>query len=468
MNYDYHARDMIEQEILGSIMFHSKFMSLEEMKSLVLTKHNLDNPDYFATKMNQDIFTAVLKCWENDVSSTVELLMTFRTTNTSSEEDYFFLNVSSYATRFMGTIEVFENTLSVFKDYVIIDFWNKKANDILNNNWDAREVTLVGDNITSEYNLIKNRLKNSANLESSRDIISEAVLQRQKALSGEMLYIPTGIHQLDNKIKGWWPKEFSVIGARPSMGKSAVMIACAVHSGINCKIPTAFFSLEMDKIRLMNHIIAARLKIPYEDIKLNKVTDEQFAKILEYYEWFDKHSQLKIIDFFDVQNLNDILSILSTKQFKVAFVDYLQLVKIDKKVSRPGNREQEIAEISRALKLSTGMNDLALIAGAQLSRSVDTRGNGGRPQLSDLRESGAIEQDADNVYFPYRPAYYEEVANPNTDIPLWRKGNFEMRGAKGRDTGTVSVEFNLDLVTYKFREGMLHAEPPPEFSVGNG
>jgi replicative DNA helicase len=215
----------------------------------------------------------------------------------------------------------------------------------------------------------------------------------------------------------------------------------------------------------MNHIISAKTGISYKAMKEHSTTDQEFEVIEQWYDWFEIESNLKIYDIHECQTLDEILYFIPGNE--IVFIDYLQLVKLVKTTKKKDFvREQDVAEISRSFKLAALQHQIPLVIGAQLNRDVDKR-PGHIPVLGDLRESGSIEQDADNVYFPVRPSYYDEIANPDAVIPYWQKGHFTMRGAKGRDTGTDNLKFHMDMLTYKFTDGHLHTAPEPEFNVGN-
>lgn len=474
INYDPQKRDLLEQKILGTIITNAEYSAnYKDLEYLITVKHGIDNPDYFYSKINKAIFQGMLRCWENEVSPTLLLLMNFRPEEyqNSLENE---INYKAYDDAVImcsikaGNAVTFDFEIFILKQYIIQDYWNSTAYDVLNSSWDNRDILMVAENIIDGHNLLFEKLtKNFKKDGSGVTVMERAKKEYQDTKAGLITWIPTGIPQYDWKRKGLRNGELTIVAARPSMGKSAVMTAVAKHASLREHKLVCLFSLEVPKQQIMNHIIAAETGFNYEDIKDYNLSEENFAIVLQWYEYFASTCKLKIYDINDARTPNEINDIVKQVEPEFVVVDYLQLCKLDKSISsnRNGNREQEVSEISRSFKLMATEYNIPVMAGAQLSRKVDERPTR-RAMLSDLRESGSIEQDADNVWFPFRQAYYDEVNNPTITIPLWQKGNFDMHQAKGRDGGTGHYEFNLDLVTYRFRDGRLDSEPTLEYDFG--
>lgn len=252
--------------------------------------------------------------------------------------------------------------------------------------------------------------------------VSEVSVKPQEALLGTMINsqivkgmqiyksevkagIETPIRQLTQKCGGWRDGELIIIAARPGMGKTSLAIAYGLYAAKK-KIPTAFFSLEMSKEQLTNRIISMEAKIDSEKFTVHGLSEEDGRKA------FETENYLKSIPFYidDTGTVTIENFQIKAKKFaakygvKFIIVDYLQLMSGGGNFK--GNKEQEISKISRGLKLVAKDLNIPVIALAQLSRAVETRGGSKRPMLSDLRDSGAIEQDADVVQFIYRPEYY--------------------------------------------------------------
>tara|TARA_B100001250_G_scaffold413453_1_gene447663 strand:- start:242 stop:1690 length:1449 start_codon:yes stop_codon:yes gene_type:complete len=218
--------------------------------------------------------------------------------------------------------------------------------------------------------------------------------------------IPSGFDEIDNVTSGWQNSELIIIAARPGMGKTAFVLSMARNIAVDHQIPVAVFSLEMSSLQLITRLMTAETGLNQQKLRTGD---------LDKWEWEILHNKIKNIEKADIY-IDDTpaLSVFDLRAkcrrlqsehgIKLIIVDYLQLMTTrDKK----GNREQEISHISRSLKGIAKELNVPVIALSQLSRAVETRGgNDKRPVLSDLRESGAIEQDADIVSFIYRPEYY--------------------------------------------------------------
>jgi len=269
------------------------------------------------------------------------------------------------------------------------------------------------------------------------DIVSEAYEQV------EMLYeagsdisgIPTGFIDFDKCSSGLHNSDMVVIAARPGMGKTAFALGMAKNIAMKEKIPIAVFSLEMSKQQIAQRLMSAQSGIDLQNLRNGKLQDNEWAKLARAIE---KLAECKIyVDdsaFLTVMDLRSRARMMaSTYGIKMIIVDYLQLMQSTSNYR--GNKVQEITEISQNLKGIAKELNIPVIALSQLSREVEKRDKK-RPQLSDLRESGSIEQDADMVVFIYRDEYYDEQSS--------EKGKAELIIAKHRNgpTGKVSLQFN--------------------------
>ena len=270
----------------------------------------------------------------------------------------------------------------------------------------------------------------------------EAAASRTSGLSG----LESGFHDLDKKTSGWQNSDLVIIAARPAMGKTAFVLSMAKNMAVNYRYPVAFFSLEMSNLQLVNRLIANTCEIESDKIRSGQ---------LQRHEW--ERLDRKVKELFDAPlYIDDTPSLsvfeLRTKarrlvrehQVKIIFIDYLQLMNASG--MSYGNRQEEVSTISRSLKGLAKELDIPIIALSQLNRSVETRigeqkgDQNRRPQLSDLRESGAIEQDADMVCFIHRPEYYKIYTDENgNDI----RGQAEIIIAKHRNgaVGDIRLRF---------------------------
>lgn len=244
---------------------------------------------------------------------------------------------------------------------------------------------------------------------SMQGLVAEAIKQIETArnkpdgLSG----VPSGFSELDRLTSGWQNSDLIVLAARPGMGKTAFVLSMARNIAVDYQKPVAFFSLEMSAVQLITRLISSETELEAEKLKKGRLQD---------YEWQQLHTKIgKLIDAPLFIDDTPALSIFELKakcrrlksqyDIQVVFIDYLQLMVGTGDAK--GNREQEISNISRSLKSMAKELNIPVIAISQLSRAVETRGGNKRPLLSDLRESGAIEQDADMVIFIYRAEYYK-------------------------------------------------------------
>lgn len=242
------------------------------------------------------------------------------------------------------------------------------------------------------------------------DIILNLNFSRDKAQSGELLGFNTGFEELNNTLAGWCKPDFVVIAARPGMGKTAFMLSTIYHLSIVNKIPTAIFSLEMSSEQLVERLESITSMIPLKRLRMNLMNDDERKVLLKS---DDKIllSPLHIEDTggISISQLRAKATIMKQKYgIKAVFIDYLQLMSGQGRNNQ--NREQEVSTISRSLKALAKELEVPIIALSQLSRRVEERADK-MPQLSDLRESGSIEQDADAVIMLMRPNYYD-MTNP--------------------------------------------------------
>lgn len=258
--------------------------------------------------------------------------------------------------------------------------------------------------------------------------------------------VETGFKDLDKITHGFHAGAFIVIAARPAMGKTAFALNIAQHAAYKSELPVALFSLEMDAGALIKRIVCSVGEIKGDDMKSGDVMKKDANK---YYAAADKTKNCNLyIDDSGGITINDIAAKcrqLKSRHggIKMIVVDYLQLII---GTGRGGeNRQQEVSDISRRLKALARELEVPVIALSQLSRSVESRTDK-RPMLSDLRESGAIEQDADMVTFIYREGYYEKIEKTDGEPAGEDNGLTDIIIAKHRNgpTGTVSLVFQKD------------------------
>ncbi len=254
------------------------------------------------------------------------------------------------------------------------------------------------------FDLIQNR--GSSEVASIKDVVLQSLesIEAASKNKGSVTGIATGFYDLDYKTTGLQPSDLILVAARPSMGKTAFVLNIAEYVAVRSHITTAVFSLEMSKNQLVNRLLSMNSRVDSQSIRTGNLQDEEWARLMESARVIGESSL--IIDDTPGISVAELRS--KCRKFKLenqlglVIIDYLQLMTGGRKSE---SRQQEISEISRSLKALAREIQCPVIALSQLSRAVEQRPDK-RPMLSDLRESGAIEQDADVVMFIYRDEYY--------------------------------------------------------------
>lgn len=303
----------------------------------------------------------------------------------------------------------------------------------------------------AEGNIKKETLPIKPILKEAVRLIEEAS-KREDGLSG----VPSGFTALDRMTSGWQKTDLVIVAARPAMGKTAFVLSMARNMAVEHQKPVAVFSLEMSSVQLVNRLLAAETELGSEKIKNGHLMD---------WEWEQFNRKLNVLE--DAPLFVDDTPALSIFEFRakcrrlkmqhdigVVIVDYLQLMTAGD--AGRGSREQEVSMISRSLKAIAKELDIPILALSQLNRSVESR-EGKRPQLSDLRESGAIEQDADMVLFIHRPEYYGITEDEDGNSLI---GVAEIIIAKHRNgsVGDVRLAFKKQQVKFMDLETVIPEE----------
>ena len=284
----------------------------------------------------------------------------------------------------------------------------KVTEEIANTCYLAKERVddIMEDTEKKVFNLLQKRT--SGDFVPIKDVVLNALdkIELASKNKGNVTGIPTGFVDLDYKTSGMQPSDLVLIAARPSMGKTAFVLNIAQHMAFKNDVTVAIFSLEMSKEQLVNRLFSLESKVDSQSIRTGNLSDEDWAKLIEGAGIIGKSNL--IIDDTPGISVTELRS--KCRKYKlehnlgVIIIDYLQLMTGNKKTD---SRQQEISDISRSLKEVARELNVPVIALSQLSRAVEQRPDH-RPMLSDLRESGAIEQDADVVMFIYRDDYYNK------------------------------------------------------------
>jgi len=343
----------------------------------------------------------------------------------------------------------------------------KISNEIIEEAYDeTTDVFDLLDHAESKlYEVTQGNIKRSS--ETAQSLVIQAKkkieeISNKEGLSG----IPCGFTKVDALTSGWQPSDLIIVAARPGMGKTAMTLTMARNMAVEQNIPVAFFSLEMSSVQLITRLISSETGLSSEKLRTGKLEKHEWEQLNVKVKGLEK-APLYIDDtpslsIFDLRAKARRLA--SQYGIKMIMIDYLQLMTAATN-NKGGNREQEISTISRNLKALAKELSVPVIALSQLSRAVETRGGSKRPLLSDLRESGAIEQDADIVSFIYRPEYYKiEEWDDEERSPT--EGQAEFIVAKHRNGGLDNIRLkfighlgkfdNLDDFTtpYQFESSM--------------
>lgn len=300
--------------------------------------------------------------------------------------------------------------------------------------------TVSAGNIRKEYSPLSDVIK-----ESMQNI--DAARKNTDGVSG----VATGFAALDRVTSGWQKSDMIVIAARPGMGKTAFVLSMARNMAIDFEIPVAIFSLEMASVQLVNRLISGESGIRTDKLRRGNLEDHEYTQL------FERTKKLAVAPIYidDTPSLSVFELRAKARRMKqkhgieCIIIDYLQLMTASSDGS--GNRVQEISMISRTIKTIAKELDIPILALSQLSRAVETRGGDKKPMLSDLRESGAIEQDADIVSFIYRPEYYglEQDENGNSTAGI---GQVIIAKHRNGALDTISLKFIKDFAKFENME----------------
>ena len=309
----------------------------------------------------------------------------------------------------------------------------KTANEIIESGYDPTEdVEDIMENAEKKiFNIMQN--KNQKGYTPIKDVLVESFTELEELYNRKqhITGVPTGFTELDYKTAGLHGSDLILIAARPAMGKSAFALNIATNAAIKAKVPTVIFSLEMSKEQMVNRIMCSEAMVDSNKVRTGKLEEEDWVKLAGTIGTLSE-AEIYIDDTPGISVMEiraKCRKLKLEKNIGLVVIDYLQLIQGSNK--RNSSREQEISEISRSLKILAKEIGVPVVALSQLSRAVEQRPDH-RPMLSDLRESGAIEQDADIVMFLYRDDYYNQESE--------KKDIAEVIIAKHRGGSTGTVE----------------------------
>lgn len=422
----------LEEAVLGAMMIDKK--GIDDVIDIL-------HPDTFYDKKHQEIYAAIYALFQN--SEPIDLTTVSHKLTTEGKLEIaggnFYLIQLTQKVASSAHIE--------FHSRIILQKYIQRrlitiSSEIIENAYDETTdvFDLLDDAEGKLFEVTQGNLKKGA--EDAETLVQKAITKIQEISNQEgMSGMATGFSKLDALTSGWQPSDLIIIAARPGMGKTAFVISMAKNMAIDFNQPVALFSLEMSSVQLITRMISSETGLTSEKLRKGN---------LEPHEWEQLNVKVKklsdapiFIDDTPALSIFDLRAkarrLVSQHGVKILVIDYLQLMTAG---GAGGNREQEISMISRNLKALAKELNIPVIALSQLSRAVETRGGSKRPLLSDLRESGAIEQDADIVSFIFRPEYYGMTEWDDDDhTPCEGQGEFIV--AKHRNGGLDNIRLKF-------------------------
>lgn len=389
----------LEEVVLGAMMIDKK--GVDEVIDIL-------NAEVFYKESHQHIFEAIHILFEN--SEPVDLLTVSAQLKKNAKLEAaggeFYLVQLTQKVSSSAHIEF--HARIILQKYIqrsLIKISNEIIEDSYNETTDVFDLL---DNAEAKlYEITQGNIKRSS--ETAQNLVIQAKKKIEEIANREGLSgIPSGFNKVDKLTSGWQPSDLIIIAARPGMGKTALTLSMARNIAVEHNIPVAFFSLEMSSVQLITRLISSETGLSSEKLRTGNLEKHEWEQLNVKVKGLEKAplfiDDTPSLSIFDLRAKARRLS--SQHGIQLIIVDYLQLMTAGGS-QKGGNREQEISTISRNLKALAKELNVPVIALSQLSRAVETRGGSKRPLLSDLRESGAIEQDADIVSFIYRPEYYK-------------------------------------------------------------
>ena len=411
-----------EQSVLGCMLLD---------KESVATATDFLNSDDFYADAHKEIFDSMVEIYDRgepvDLVTVTEQLRQRGTLEAVGGVAY--LSDLSMAVPSTANIKYY---VDIVEEKAILRRLIAACNEIIKQSYEAREeIDLIIDH--AEKSIFQITQRNTASdFEPIKTVLLDtyAKIEELSKNKGKIIGVPTGFHDFDQKTSGLQPSDFILVAGRPSMGKTSFVLNIAQYAAIRANVPVAIFSLEMSKDQLVQRMLSAEANVELQKIRTGDLSEEDWIKLVEA---AGPLSQAPIyiddtpgISVMEMRSKARRLKL--EKGLGMIIIDYLQLMSGR---GRAESRQQEISEISRSLKALARELGVPVVTLSQLSRAPEARTDH-RPMLSDLRESGAIEQDADLVAFLYRDEYY----NPDTE----KKNIAEVIIAKQRNGPTGTVE----------------------------
>lgn len=388
----------IEEAVLGSMMLNQNALNI------IIDQLT---PPMFYKESHARIFSAIQRLFSS--SSPIDILTVTNELKKTGDLDIvggpFY--IASLTNRVSSAANIEFHTRILAEKFIqreLIRVSNNILTDAYKDSTDAIE--LLDKAAQEMFDIAESNFKKK--VQDMPSLVREAVknIENAKDHEDQLSGVPSGFVELDRITSGWQRSDLVIIAARPGMGKTAFVLSMARNMAVIYHKPIAIFSLEMSSIQLITRLISSESRIPNDKLKSGKLDGHEWQQLLDKITPITEAKMM--ID--DTPGLSVFELRAKARRFKQQYdiqcivIDYLQLMTAGGDAK--GNREQEISTISRSLKNLAKELSIPIIALSQLNRGVETRTGSKKPQLADLRESGAIEQDADMVMFIYRPEYY--------------------------------------------------------------
>ena len=432
----------LEEAVLGAMMIDKK--GIDDVIDIL-------SPDAFYDSKHQEIYAAIFELFQN--SEPIDLLTVSNLLKKNGKLE--FVGGDFFLIRL--TQKVASSAHIEFHARIILQKYIQRrlisiSSEIIENAYDESTdvFDLLDDAEGKLFEVTQGNLKKSS--EDAGSLVKQALKKIQEIGNQEgMSGLATGFTKLDALTSGWQPSDLVIIAARPGMGKTAFVISMAKNMAIDFNHGVAVFSLEMSSVQLITRMISSETGLTSEKLRKGNLAPHEWEqlnvkvkKLSDAPIFIDDTPSLSIFDLRAKAR-----RLVSQHDVKIIVIDYLQLMTAGGKAG--GNREQEISMISRNLKALAKELAVPVIALSQLSRAVETRGGSKRPLLSDLRESGAIEQDADIVSFIFRPEYYGMTEwDDDEHTPCEGQGEFIV--AKHRNGGLDNIRLKFTGHLAKFSD----------------
>lgn len=392
----------------------------------------------FYFKNHQEIYRAILFMYKNKSSIDILTLLSFLQDNGLLQRVGGVKVLIELMSEIPNLIYL-EEYLSLVKDKFIRRSLIKLGYEIMNSGYITNiPLEQILNEVEVKVFEITNQMKTSQ-LNSTPELLDQIFFElKTKSLTPKLSGLPSGFYDLDSVIQGFQKSDLIIVAGRPSMGKTAFGLSIAINILKNTKLPVLFFSLEMSKEQIMYRLLSMETEINQMKLKTGKLDESDWINLNQ------KIKELSKLPFFIEDRFNlsmeEMRSKLKTLLFQeeeigIIIIDYIQLLQTSK--LKTETRVQEVSKITRSLKMLAREFNIPIIALSQLSRNVENRIDK-KPILSDLRESGSIEQDADLVILLYRNNYYLKTQGTQNDVHF-----IELIIAKHRNgpVGTVQLQF---------------------------